>query len=60
MILRRVAADLDATFVDITDVTSRAVGSSELIAVDGVHFSSAMHERWVDLMVDALSQDIAS
>lgn len=52
--LRRFADDLDATYVDITTVSSAAVGVPRLMAVDGVHFSGAMHDQWVALIRAAL------
>lgn len=53
--LRRLADDLGATFVDITTMSSAAVGIPKLMAVDGVHFSGAMHDQWVELIVEALA-----
>jgi lysophospholipase L1-like esterase len=54
-ILRDLASDLGALFIDITTVSSQAAGVARLIAVDGVHFSDVMHEQWVDLIVEALA-----
>ncbi len=53
--LGRLADDLGATFVDITTMSSAAVGIPRLMAVDGVHFSGAMHDQWVELIVGSLS-----
>jgi len=58
--LRRLADDLDATYVDITTVSGAAVGVPRLMAVDGVHFSGSMHDQWVELIRAALFAERSS
>jgi len=38
-------------FVDITDISRLALDTPEYIASDGLHFSGAMHQLWVDEIV---------
>ena len=36
------------SFVDITTISRQALNKPEYFANDGLHFSGAMHQLWVD------------
>ncbi|AEV34226.1 lysophospholipase L1-like esterase [Owenweeksia hongkongensis DSM 17368] len=44
---KSVAEEYNVSYVDITEISRTAKGNESLIASDGLHFSSKMHELWV-------------
>ncbi|WP_417602131.1 SGNH/GDSL hydrolase family protein [Owenweeksia hongkongensis] len=44
---KSVAEAYGVSYVDITEISRTAKGNESLIASDGLHFSSKMHELWV-------------
>ncbi len=45
------AARVDARYVDVTQVSRRALSEPELITEDGLHPSAAMYARWAELVL---------
>jgi len=54
-ILTEFASDIGAEWVDVTSISSAALGEPALVASDGLHFSGEMYALWVDAMIEALS-----
>ena len=44
---KSIADSIGVSYIYITEISRIAKGKEELIASDGLHFSSAMHELWV-------------
>lgn len=42
----------EVNFVDITPISRTALGNPDYFALDGLHFSGLMHERWVDKIIE--------
>jgi lysophospholipase L1-like esterase len=42
----------EVKFVDITAISRTAQGNADLFALDGLHFSGLMHEKWVDQIIE--------
>ena len=54
-VLREFASDIGAEWVDVTSISSAALGEPALVAPDGLHFSGGMYALWVDAMIETLS-----
>lgn len=55
-ILRTFASDIGAEWVDVTSISSTALGEPDLVAPDDLHFSADMYALWADEMIQTLSR----
>jgi lysophospholipase L1-like esterase len=55
-IFKRVAADFDVDFYNITPISREAARDPDLIAEDNLHPSALMYRYWVDEIIDEIPQ----
>ena len=53
---RAVSKKHGVTYVDITDISREGLADPELIAADGLHPSAKMYARWVERILESISQ----
>lgn len=58
-VFRRVAADFNVPFYNITPISREAEENPELIASDDLHPSGLMYQRWVDLFVNQIAEKLS-
>ena len=54
-VVRRIAAEFEVDFYNITPISREAVTNTELIAEDNLHPSGLMYRYWVDLIIDEVA-----
>jgi lysophospholipase L1-like esterase len=45
-------------FINITDISRRALDDPSLLASDGLHFSGKMHQLWVDSLISQIKRKL--
>lgn len=55
-VFRKVAAEFEVTFYNITPISREAARDADLIAEDGLHPSGLMYRYWVDEIIDEIPQ----
>ena len=59
-IAQKIATLRDISFIDITEISRKAVDDSTLIASDGLHPSGKMYEKWVEKMYAQVYANLSS
>ena len=59
-IKRKVAAEYQIAFVNITPISREGLENPSLVAADGLHPSAAQYARWVDAIIPRLRFDVSS
>ncbi len=57
-VFRRVAADFDVPFYNITPISREAEANPDLVASDGLHPSGLMYKYWVDQFVNRVAEKL--
>ena len=57
-VFKRVAADFNVPFYNITPISRDAANNAELVASDGLHPSGLMYKYWVDQFVNQVAEKL--
>lgn len=55
---KTVSDSLGVQYLDITAVSRTALSKPELVAKDGLHFSSVMHQLWLDAIYQSIKKQL--
>lgn len=57
-IFRKIAAEYNVDFYDITPISRKGLENPELVARDGLHPSGLMYQYWVDQIIDQVAEKL--